>query len=87
MPRTTLDIAAGVNGFLVANYLFDRPGFVLADDDSLLAHQVLDSLGVLNLITFLEQTYGIAVLENDVTPENLDSKKRIAEFVARKLAA
>lgn len=84
MSDTGTDIAAEVRAYLTEHYLFDRVGFTLADDASMTEHKVLDSLGVLNLITFLEQTYGITVLENEVEPGNLDSLAKIAAFVTRK---
>lgn len=84
MSDTGTDIAAEVRGYLTEHYLFDRADFTLGTDTSMTEHQVLDSLGVLNLIQFLEQTYGITVLEDEVTPENLDTLRRIAAFVARK---
>lgn len=84
MSDTGTDIAAEVRAYLTEHYLFDRTDFTLGTDTSMTEHQVLDSLGVLNLIQFLEQTYGITVLEDEVTPENLDSLRKIAAFVARK---
>jgi len=78
------EIVAAVGAWLVENYLWDRDGFTLGEHDSMTEHKVLDSLGVLNLITFLEQKFSISVGETDVHPDNLDSLRKIAAFVLRK---
>jgi acyl carrier protein len=59
----------------------------LGDDDSFLEHHVLDSTGFLELISHLEETYGIKVLDDEMVPENLDSLRSVADFIARKRAA
>ncbi len=56
----------------------------LSDDASLLDHGIIDSTGVLELIDFVESTYGIKVEDDEMVPENLDSINRITAFVARK---
>ena len=56
----------------------------LADDASLLDHGIIDSTGVLEVIAFLEDTFGIEVADEELVPENLDSIGRIAAFVERK---
>lgn len=58
----------------------------LADDASLLDTGTIDSTGVLELITFVEQRFGIEVGEGEILPENFDSIGRIAVFVEKKLA-
>jgi acyl carrier protein len=51
------------------------------DADSLLETGILDSLGVLALVGFIETRYGIAVTEDEMMPENFDSIDAIAAFV------
>ena len=58
----------------------------LADDTSLLETGTIDSTGVLELITFVEQRFGIEVGEREILPGNFDSITRVASFVERKLA-
>jgi len=58
----------------------------LADDASLLDTGTIDSTGVLELITFVEQRFGIAVGEGEILPENFDSIERIAAFVEKKFS-
>jgi len=58
---------------------------LLTDDFSLIEARVLDSIGVLSLIHFLESEYGIEVLDNEITPQYLDTLARIEKYVNMKL--
>jgi acyl carrier protein len=81
------DIKNQVRQFIADNFILGAEGVALADVDSFLEHQVLDSTGFLELISHLEETYGIKVLDDEMVPENLDSLHNVAEFVARKRGA
>ena len=60
-------------------------GFSLAGGDSLQEAGVVDSLGVLELIDFVEQRYGFGISDAEVLPENLDSIDNVTRFVSAKL--
>ena len=81
------DIKSQVRQYIADNFILGADGVALGDDDSFLEHQVLDSTGFLELISHLEETYGIKVLDDEMVPENLDSLHNVADFVARKRAA
>jgi acyl carrier protein len=81
----TLDIEAGVRGFITDNFLFGQP-MELPSDESLLALGLIDSTGVLELIMFLEEQYLINVEDQELLPSNLDSINNITQFVMKKLA-
>jgi acyl carrier protein len=76
--------AEQIRSFLADAFLFNPQGFTLGDDDSLMENGVIDSTGVLELTQFVEDTFEIAVDDQDITPENFDSVQRIADYVARK---
>ena len=58
------------------------------DAASFLESGLIDSTGILELVTFLESTYSIRIAEEgEVLPENLDSIERIVVFVRRKIAS
>lgn len=57
----------------------------LANADSLLEAGVIDSLGVLELVGYIETQYGVQVSEDEMMPENFDSVDAIAAFVTRRL--
>ena len=56
----------------------------LAGDTSLLESGIIDSTGVLELVQFLEDRFGITVEDSALVPENLDSISRICAFLRRK---
>jgi acyl carrier protein len=59
----------------------------VADYDDLLESGVIDSLGVLELVAFLQQEFGIAISDDDLTPENFKSIECMAQFVESMLQA
>jgi acyl carrier protein len=72
--------------FIVDNFLFgDQSGrFAFTDTDSLQELGIVDSTGVLELVCHLQERYAIAVADEDLVPDNLDSVERIARYVDRK---
>ena len=82
----TDSIATEIREFIVSNFLFGQQQ-PLADDQSFLEGGIIDSTGVLELVAFLEQRYGIAVGDRELLPENLDSVQNATRFVSRKLDA
>jgi acyl carrier protein len=64
------------------NFLADSS--IIRDDDSLMEAGVIDSAGVLTLILLLEEHFSVQVADDEVTPENLDSLKNLARFIAAK---
>jgi acyl carrier protein len=80
------EIKSQVRQFIADNFILGAEGVTIGDEDSFLEHQVLDSTGFLELISHLEEAYGIKVLDDEMVPENLDSLRNVAEFVARKRA-
>ena len=82
---TTTDYTNEIRNFVVNNFLFGEAGS-LNDDTSFMEGSILDSTGILELVTFLESTYAIEVADAETLPENLDSVNRVATFVARKVA-
>ena len=72
--------------FIIDNFLFgDQSGrFTFSDTDSLQQLGIVDSTGVLELVCHLQERYAIAVADEDLIPENLDSVERISRFIERK---
>ncbi|MBP1841961.1 acyl carrier protein [Rhizobium petrolearium] len=75
-----------VREFIAENFLF-RADAEVTNSQSLLETGVIDSTGVLELIAFLEQTYGITVADEEIVPENLDSIDNMTRYLASKLPA
>ena len=56
----------------------------LADEDPLLASGIVDSLGVLDLVTFIESEFRVTVADEDLIPEHFNSIGRIAAYIETK---
>jgi len=72
-----------IRDFVTSNFYVADPN-TLEDRTSLLDQGIIDSTGVLEVIMFIESTFGVTVEDSEMLPENLDSIERIAAFVARK---
>lgn len=72
-----------VRAFIVENFLFGEAGG-LKDDESLRGKGIIDSTGILALIAFLEEEFGVSVADNEIRPENLDTVNRVAVFLCHK---
>lgn len=71
--------------FIISNFLYGD-GEKLAHNTSFMIEGIIDSTGILELITFLEATYQITIADNEIVPENMDSLENIEKYLCRKLA-
>lgn len=83
----TKTIEARVRAFILENYLFTTETSAVNDDESLTERGIIDSTGIMELIFFIEESFGVVVADEEMLPENLDSVRRIAAFIQRKRAA
>lgn len=79
-----MEVSAQIRKFMIENFLFEDNGN-LYEDTSFLENGIIDSTGVLELIAFLEKTFGISIEDQEIVAENLDSIGRVAAYVHRKL--
>lgn len=87
MPATENVVIDRVREFLVENFLYMRPDLVLGEDDSLLESGVIDSMGVLEVINFLDDAFGVSAADDEISEANLGSLRAIARFVVDKQAS
>jgi acyl carrier protein len=80
------DVQERVERFILDNLLLGDDARMPSAADSLIGSGVIDSTGILELIEYLEQEFGIQVEDTETVPENLDGIDRIAVFVHRKTA-
>ena len=73
-----------IEEFVEKNFLKGR-SIENQDNASLLEEQVVDSVGVLELVAFLEETFKIRVEDEEIIPDNLDSINKIASYVRSKV--
>ncbi len=74
-----------IHEFIVENFLFGD-GEQLTNETSFLDSGIIDSTGILELITFLEETYNIKIEDDELIPENLDSLNSVAKFIEQKIS-
>jgi len=79
----TVEIGSELRDFVVTNFLFGK-GDDLSDDESLLDNGVIDSTGVLELVSYLQERYDIHIEDDEIVPANLDSIHNLVDFVGRK---
>ena len=72
--------------FIVDNYLFGQK-MEFSDDDSLMEKGIIDSTGILELVSFLEDRYAVRVEDEELVPENLDSVNNVLRFLQSKRQA
>lgn len=82
---TPAEVRERVWAYLVENFLYMRPTLEVDPDDSLLRAGVIDSLGVMEVIGFLEESFGITVADDEVTEVHFGTLNAIARYVTGKL--
>ncbi len=78
------EIEKAIRRFIVEELMFQKDETVLKADDSLLEKRVIDSAGMLELVSFLEKQYGIAIGRTDIIPENFETIQSISQLVHAK---
>lgn len=80
----TTGIKDKVKGFIDDKFLMGAGFNDFTDEDSFLENGVIDSTGILELITFAEETFGIHIDDEEMVPDNLDSLNNISSFIVNK---
>lgn len=76
-----------IKGYILENFLFTSDQSALNREDSFLELGIIDSTGILEVITFLEEEFGVSVEDEEMVPENLDTVANLTAFVQHKSAA
>ncbi|HWT26003.1 MAG TPA: acyl carrier protein [Solirubrobacteraceae bacterium] len=76
-----------IRTFVLDELNFDGDPSELTPDFPLIDRHVVDSLGIMQMVTFLEEELGVAVADDDVVPEHFESVRRIAELVEARRGA
>ncbi len=79
-------VTAELRRFIIDNFLFgdESEPFAFSDDDSFQERGIVDSTGILEMVCHLQDTYAIAIADEELIPDNLDSVAKVARFVDRK---
>lgn len=78
------EIRRVLRAYITENFLYMRADLRFGDDESLLSKGVIDSLGVMELVGYVEETFGVHAEEADVTEAHFGSVAGMARFVSSK---
>jgi len=78
------EIENKIRRFLIENFILSEQLDQLGNNDSFLDNGIIDSTGILELIFFVEEQFGIQVDTSEVLPENFDSINRLVAYIQRK---
>jgi len=73
-----------IKNYIATNLLFSNNGFKYSDNASFLEEGIVDSQGVMELVMFVEDQFGIKVDDMDIVPDNFDSVTQLAAYIQRK---
>ena len=79
-----MSVSADIEQFILSELTQGRGITEIDHSENLLSKGIVDSHGVMELVGFLEERYGISVADEDLSPENFESVASIAGFVERK---
>jgi acyl carrier protein len=79
-----MSVSTDIEQFILSELTQGRDITAIDPAENLLSKGIVDSHGVMELVGFLQDRYGIAVGDEDLTPENFESVASIEAFVARK---
>lgn len=85
--HTETEILQALRTYCTENFLYMRPDFVLEDDMNLLKAGVLDSMGIMELVGFLDERFGVLPDDSEMTEQNMGSLRAISALVVRRLSA
>jgi acyl carrier protein len=80
-----LAIQSEIKRYILTNFLPGDDEQSLQDDDLLFESGIIDSAGAITFISFLEDHFGIEVLDEELFPENFASVTHIVNFVTKKI--
>ncbi len=81
-----MDYVNAVRDYIVEHFLFGDGG-AFKEDTPFIEEGIIDSTGILELVMFLEETYGIKIEDSELVPQNFDSLANISQYLAGKTAA
>jgi acyl carrier protein len=79
-----MTVESQIKDYIARNLLFSDNGFQYGDDASFLDEGIVDSVGVMELVAFVEESFGIKVNDSEVTPDHFDSVSKLAAFIQNK---
>ena len=75
-----------IKNFIIDNFIIDDNPDQLENDQSFLESGIIDSTGILELVSFIEEHYNIKIEDEELIPDNLDSVNNVVKFISKKLS-
>ncbi len=79
-----MTVETQIMDYIAKNLLFSDNGFQYPEDASFLEEGIVDSVGVMELVAFVETNFSIKIDDLEVTPDNFDSVGKLAAFIRSK---
>jgi len=81
------DVEQTIRKYIAENMLFSGNGYPYADSASFLEEGIVDSMGIMELVMFVEENFQVTVEDEDLVPDNFDSVSRLASYIRAKSSA
>lgn len=82
-----MDIQAKLKDYLLMELAADLGIETLSEEDDLLEQGIIDSMGIMNVIAFMEENFEIAVEDQEIVPDNFQTIKNMEQFIGQKRQA
>ena len=79
-----MSIEKRIRAYIAENILFSDNGYTYSDGTSFLEEGIVDSMGIMELVMFVDEGFGITVEDEDVIPDNFDSVSKLAAYIRHK---
>lgn len=79
-----MTIEEQIKEYIARNMLFNDNGYGFPEDASFLEEGIVDSVGIMELVAFIEENMGLKVADQEIVPENFDSVTQLAAYIRRK---
>ncbi len=83
IESTETEIKKKIKQFIKNNFLLGNDA-ALNDDDSFMGKGIVDSTGILEVVSFVEETFSIKIEDEELLPDNLDSINNLVTFIKKK---
>ncbi|UCF07051.1 MAG: acyl carrier protein [bacterium] len=74
-----------IRDFIIENFLFGSSDAPFGDDESFLESGIIDSTGILELVSFVEERFDIEVKDEELIPDNFDSVGKLVGYINNKM--
>jgi len=81
-----MQLKQDIKTYLIENFYYGQDDNTLTNEISFLENGIIDSTGVLELVSFIQEKYGITVSDEEILPDNFDSINKLAGFIMNKTA-